>query len=340
MLVAWAFAPLAWLFQDASRLLLQWNLAGSVIGALFVEFLLSHIARPAVRVTFATAIFLIAALVPLSLPGWLPEVLWVAGVRYPRMLEWEEARGLAEILHRDQLDRRLVYVYNHSFSPALAAYHPMSFERGHWVEVQPRPNPANQLSAGIKAYVMPVPPDDVTLRTFERESLLVIHGGTTKSSVVTLPRPGDLARVAMLISRTVPDDARWLSEHAMNNTLGDVKDLFSKGAIEARRIRLREQRIHAGRIAVAALVYAYALEPKYPRLAEGSRGSVRGFSSIAAFLSDEWSIGFIGDARHQRLRENFRRFAEEASKLGDRVTPFEELDRATDRLFDEYFWAA
>ena len=107
------------------------------------------------RTVLAALIIAIAQIFPLSIPGFLPEVFWAAGVRYPRHMEWAEAKRLAEIVHRAQLDRRLVYVYNHSFAPSLAVWHPMTFERGHWVEVMPRPNPANRLSAGIKTYVLP-----------------------------------------------------------------------------------------------------------------------------------------------------------------------------------------
>ncbi|HEX2121782.1 MAG TPA: hypothetical protein VHL59_09080 [Thermoanaerobaculia bacterium] len=333
MLLAWAIAPIAWLFQDAQRFALQWDVGGVVIAGVFLG-------RFSLRPIVVAAIIVIATVFPLSISGFLPEVTWAAGLRYPRMIEWDEAKRLADIVHRQRLDRRLVYVYNHSFAPALAVYHPMTFERGHWVEVQPRPNPANQLSAGIKTYVMPVPPDDPVLRGYERAGLLKVHGGTSKSSVVTLTRPGELRTVAAMIARTIPPDAYWLADRAVNNTLDPVADLFSASAIAARRAQRLRQRTRAGRIAVGALVYSYALEPHDAKHAEGSRGSVRGYSSIAAFLSDEWSLDFVDDERHQRLRENFRNFGREVEKLDERVMPFEELSKASDRLFDDYFWAA
>jgi hypothetical protein len=333
MLVAWAFAPIAWLFQDAQRFALQWDLGGVVIAGVFLG-------RFALRPIAVAAIVAVATLFPLSIPGFLPEATWAVGLRYPRMIEWEEAKRLAAIIQRDGLDRRLVYVYNHSFSPALAVYAPMSFERGHWVEVQPRPNPANGLSAGIKTYVLPVPPDDPVLRMYEGEGLLKVHGGTSKSSVLTLTRPGDLPRVAKIVAETASRDALWLADHAVNNRLEPIGDLFSPDAIAARRAQRLEQRTHAGRIAVAAVVYAYALEPQHPEQARGSRDSVRAYSSIAAFLSDEWSLDFVNEQRHDRLRANFRRFGIAVGKLGQHVVPFEELSQATDALFDDYFWAA
>ena len=53
----------------------------------------------------------------------------------------------------------------------------MTFERGHWVEVQPRPNPANDLPAGGKTYVMPLAPDDLLLARLVAECLPPEAGG-------------------------------------------------------------------------------------------------------------------------------------------------------------------
>jgi hypothetical protein len=51
-------------------------------------------------------------------------------------------------------------------------------------------------------------------------------------------------------------------------------------------------------------------------------------------------MDFQSDERHERMRVNFRALGEAAAQLGERVMPWPELDEATDRLFDEYFWAA
>jgi hypothetical protein len=167
-----------------------------------------------------------------------------------------------------------------------------------------------------------------------------VHSGTAKSAVLTLSGPGELEHVARLVAECLPPEAFWLADHAVNNTLDPARELLSAEGIAARRARLREQRFHAGRAAVCALVYAQALETRDAEAAAGSRGSVRGFASIAAFLSDEWAMEFQSDERHERMKENFRALGESAKELGERVMPWPGLDEATDRLFDEYFWAA
>lgn len=141
-----------------------------------------------------------ATVAPMSLPSLALRSTWVLGLSFPRMMDWEEARTLAEVVGENQLDGRLVYVYNHSFAPALAVFTPITVERGHWVEVQPRPDPSDWVSAGVKAYVMPLPPGDAMLRELEQDGLLTIHGGSEKSSVMTLTRAGDLESVASLVS--------------------------------------------------------------------------------------------------------------------------------------------
>jgi len=347
VLLAWVVAPTAWLFHDPQRFFLQGSLAASVVGGFFIVRVferwrghsrLQAPLAPALRV--AIPILVVAQVFPLSIPGFLPELSWTMGLRFPRMLDWREARSLATILYQQKLDNRLIYVYNHSFAPALAVWSPLTFERGHWVEVQPRPDPADQLSAGVKAYVMPLPREDATLQLFEREGLLTAHGGTERSCVLTLTHHGNLRLVARLLGETASADAQWLADNAVNNTLAPIEELTSSAGITGRRSKLLEQRIHAGRITVAALVYAHALEPEHPDLAHTVRGSVRAFASLAAFLSDEAMVDFQSEARHRRLRENFRLFAEAVAKLGNRVLPFQELDEACDRLFRDYFRAA
>ena len=187
---------------------------------------------------------------------------------------------------------------------------------------------------------MPLAPCVPLLARLAQQRLLEVHGGTAKSAVLTLSGPGELEHVARLVAECLPPEALWLADHAVNNTLDSPRELLSPEGIAARRARLREQRFHAGRVAVCALVYAQALETRDAEAAAGWRGSVRGFASIAAFLSDEWAMDFQSDERHERMKENFRALGESAKELGERVMPWPGLDEATDRLFGEYFWAA
>ncbi len=93
-------------------------------------------------------------------------------------------------------------------------------------------------------------------------------------------------------------------------------------------------------LVMATLVLAYALEEENPEMAETVRRCVRGFSSIAAFLSDEWSINFIDPLRHETLKQNFGKLGDAAEALGSSPIPSPRLMEVLAELFDQYFWAA
>jgi hypothetical protein len=102
------------------------------------------------------------------------------------------------------------------------------------------------------------------------------------------------------------------------------------------------QRFHAGRMEMACLVYAYALEPSSPKIAKALRNRAWGFAEMGSFLSDDDPLGYISDDRQRQFRENMIAFAQalEASTAED---PFSTppVDKATNHLFDDYFgWAA
>jgi len=339
-LLVWALAPIAWLFQDYTRFLGQSTLVAVVLGGI----VLAHVRRgwvgPRWRSWFAGGLLVLATVAPMSLPALALRTSWAMGLRYPRMMEWDEARALAGIIREEGLEDRLTYVYNHSFGPALAVFTPLTLEKGHWVEVQPRPDPVDWVSAGEKTYVMPVPPTDPVLLALEEAGMVTIYGGTGRSAVLTLPRAGDPRSLGFPLSETVAEESRWLAEHARNNVLEPVGEVLSREGIAHRRAYLMEQRIHAGRVAVATLVLAYALEEEDPEMAGTVRRCVRGFSSIAAFLSDEWSINFIDPLRHETLRENFGKLGDAAEALGSSAVPSPRLMEVLEELFDAYFWAA
>ena len=97
------------------------------------------------------------------------------------------------------------------------------------------------------------------------------------------------------------------------------------------------QKAHVGRIQLAVLVYAFAVEGDNPELAAGVRRSARGWGSVANFIGDETAMDYIDEARFERFRQNLRAFAREAEVLRTQALPSEELDEATDRLFREFF---
>ena len=151
---------------------------------------------PRFRTVFAACLVALATLFPLTLPALAFEVMWKFGPRSPRMLDWNERKQLAEVIGAAGLNHRLVNTWNPTQCIAMAVFVPMTFEGGHWVEVQPRQYSARQLSAGVKVYALPVPPADPVLRGLADQGFLTIHGGTRLNSIMTLNGPGSLETAA------------------------------------------------------------------------------------------------------------------------------------------------
>jgi hypothetical protein len=345
-LLAWFAAPVAWLFQDYTRFLAQATLSMSVIGGVWAASVLVWMRRserlagrwPAVFATALVALTILPS--PLNFPSLAAEAAWVAGIRYPRALDWREARVIAGVIERAGLTHRLVAAYNPSQCIRFAVYAPLQFEKGHWVEVQPRQDPAAALSAGAKVYVVPLAPADPVLDDLQRRGLVTVHGGSDATSVVTLRPAPPPAVVAPVVAAIVGGEATWLAGNARNNVLAPLPVLLSPAKLAAWRRALAVQRTHAGRLELAMAVYAYALEAAAPQAARGFRGAVRGFGSIANFLGDEECIDFVDDAHHQRLRRNLAAVAAAARSLGPEPASAGPLGGALDQLFDEYFTAA
>ncbi len=336
-LIAWAAAPIAWLIQDPNRFAAQSTLAGSVIGGFFLADMMARMAAPRIRFALAAFMVALATIFPLGIPNLLAEVAWDAGLHFPRPLDWDEARALAEVLERNHLGASKLSVYETSFGPSIAVFTPVVLYRGHWVEVQPRHDPADDLSAATWIYVVPLAPDDPVLKQMDEMRLIDVHGGTTDSAVVELTHPDDPAKLAPLASKILAENARWLAANAINNKMPPparlVKQL-SSSALEAHRLTMDEQRFHAGRMEVACLVYAYSLEDTRPEDAHRFRNIARGFGSLASFLSDDDPVGYASDARHAEMQRNMTALGDalEANPLG----PTAVLD-AMKRLSYDYF---
>jgi hypothetical protein len=176
-LVAWLAAQTPWIVQDYKRFLLQSALVLAVIAGIELARFREWIA-PRFRIAFTACLGALATLFPFTLPALAFEVMWNFGPRSPRMLDWSERKQLAEVIGRAGLDRRVVSVWNPTQCIAMAVFVPMTFEGGHWVEVQPRVYDARRLSAGVKVYALPVPPEDPVLRSLADRGFLTIHGGT------------------------------------------------------------------------------------------------------------------------------------------------------------------
>jgi hypothetical protein len=344
-LLAWFVAPAAWLLQDYTRFLAQATLSMAVAGGVWAAVARGWLGERGHRRWAAAGATVLVALTivpsPLNFPSLAAEGAWAAGVRYPRALDWPEARVIAGVIQSAGLAGRLVNAYNPSECIRFAVYAPLRFEKGHWVEVQPRHDPANDLSAGAKVYVLPLAPNDPTLLDLQRRGLLTVHGGSAIDSVVTLaPAPPPIAVAAPVVGPILSREASWLAAHAENNQLAPLAVVLSRQRLAAWRRAHLEQRTHAGRLELATALYAYTLEPAAPDVASGLRGAVRGFGSLANFLGDEEAIGFVDDAHHQRLRENLAAVAAAAARLAPTPAGAGPLSEALDRLFDQYFTAA
>ncbi len=353
-LVAWVAAPLPWLVQDYTRFLSQSTLALSVLGGVWIA---RQLARPAAvrwQPAAATALVALATLPsPLNQASVLAEAAWDAGIRYPRFVDWHEARTVAAVIQRVQQAamRRagagrpgvrppLVAPYNPSECIRFAVYAPMQFEKGHWVEVQPRHDPADELSEAAKIFVLPLPPTDPALVQAQARGWLRVEGGSATTTVATLGAPPPLAAVAPVAAHLFAGEASWLAAHAQNNVLPPPSVIVKPAALALWRQVLLDQRTHAGRLQLAMVLYAYALEGPAPRTAHAMRGAVRGFGSIANFLGDDEALGFVTQDRHQLLRHNLAALAAAAASAPLDHPGNTTFGAALDRLFDDYFTAA
>ncbi|MCU0247722.1 MAG: hypothetical protein MUC42_14200, partial [Bryobacter sp.] len=332
-LVAILFAPAPWLVQDYTRYLMQAPLVLAVIAGLELSQWRNWLGAR-IRPVFAALFIALATLYPFSLPALALEVMWNFGVKHPRMIDWPERRLLAETIRRSGLQQRLVNAYNPTHCIALAVFTPLTFQGGHWVEVQPPVNLARRISAGAKVYVLPAPADDPVLRELADRQLLTVHGGSDRNSIVTLREPPPLEAAAREFARVGAVEAEWLARFAKNNRMPGVAELLSVEAIAKSRARSREQRTRAGRIKAAALVYAYALEKDHRDRAERARSLAGGFGEMANLLGDEATLDFRSEADHHRLQANLAAWAAQLRTLPATLLVSPELERATRELME------
>ena len=339
-LVAWFLAPIAWLFQDYTRFVAQASLAGATLGGIFLADVVGRL--PSVRwQRAATVVFVaVATLLPFAIPSLAAEVAWAFGARFPRQLDWTEARRLAVRVTRSDRPRDLVNVYSNSFGPALAVYAPIQLQRGHWVEVQPQVDPADAMAVAQIVYVVPVPPTDSVLQDLAARGWLRLIGGTEVNSVVALEKPAPPADVTQWLRTTAVADAEWLAANAVNNTFPDVGVVADSVRLAARRARFLAQRTRAGRLELAALVQSLATESRDHTRAQALRDAARGFGSLAAFIGDEAYVNVVPAARHALLLQNLTAWARAMRALDDTPASIEAVAAAAAALFGAYFVTA
>jgi hypothetical protein len=335
-LLLWSAAPLAWAFQDGLRFVLQSTVAGAAIGGVMVAWLLHRYRKR--RAAAVTVLVVLATVFPLSMPSLPVEFAWAMGRGFPRELDWLEAEALAQVVDQAGLEDRIFSTYYDSMCGALSVFTPVRQERGHWGEVRPLVDPAADIPASEKVYLLPVPPDDALLHRLAGDGLIRVHGGGVEISVVTLEDAPPLGSVAPMLAEILADEALWLADNAVANTFPDAMTLFlSEDALPNRRRVMAEQKAHAGRAQVAVLVYAAAVQSTDAGIAAGARASARGWGAVANFIGDETAIDYVDEVRFQRFLANLREFAEAARTPGTAFLPTPELDQATDRLFDDFF---
>lgn len=336
-LLLWAAAPLAWLFQDSLRFFLQSTVAASAIAGVFFAWFIARFTGEEAQHWLTGALVLVATLYPFTIPSLPVETAWAAGQGFPRELDWNEAEALALVVEEDSLQERIFDPYYDSLNGALSVFVPVRQRYGHWGEVRPVEDPAEMISAGEFVFMVPVPPDDSLLVEFDARGLVTNHGGGRETSLVTLPAAAGTAAVNQLLVDVIEREAGWLLENAVPNLFPPATMLFNVAEIRAHRERMAVQKAHVGRIQLAVLVYAFAVEEANPELAAGVRRSARGWGSVANFIGDETAMDYIDEARFERFRQNLRAFAREAEVLRTQALPSPELDEATDRLFREFF---
>jgi hypothetical protein len=315
-LVAWAGASIAWLFQDPGRFILQSGLIASVLAGIWIAPWLSAMSARR-RTAWAAVIVALATIFPFGVPALGAEAAWGAGIRYPKPVNWNNARTLASVIQRNGLANDLVADYMPALCPAIAVYAPISCEKGHWVEVQPRVDPADAISAGRKVYVLPLSAHDPELTAMVRRGWIRVWGGTRDSTVATLTAPASLRDATAAAGRIVAAQGGWLSKHAVNNSFSatDWSMPLSPPALGAWQARLLGQRERAGRIELALLVYAYALEPGHPQQAAPMRRDARGFGVIASFLGDSLALDYESAADTANLKRALGRLAAASEPL-------------------------
>jgi len=337
LVLAWAIAPLAWLVEDPGRFILQSGLVASVLGGMLVAGWIERRQKNR-RPIWASILIAIATLCPFGVPALAAEISWAAGLRYPRAINWTTAKALAGVIQDNGLEGKLVADYQPMLCPALAVYAPITCEKGHWVEVQPRTDPAENLSATGMVYVLPLTSDDPALGATERSGWVRVWGSSGDSTVLTLAGHAPLAEASAKTGRIVAAEAAWLSSHAVNNSLSakDLASIFNPEGLSERRSELAEQRERSGRIQLALIVYASALEPDFPRAAWRLRRAARRVGVIASFLGDGLALDFESDAATARLKWRFGLLSSAAHSLGRVPPPDAEFERALDETLDVY----
>jgi hypothetical protein len=332
-LLAWAAAPIAWTVQDASRFVLQSPLAGSVLGAVAIGGWLDRWRRPRARAFVTAALVVLATVAPLGVPALGGEVLWLVRP-YPRMLDWREMGVDAEVVRRADPLPPLVLGFGSWIGSAMAVWVPeVQVEKGHWVEVRPPTDPADDASAADKLYILAIPPDDAALAAWAARGWLTVLGGGEWSSVVRFgPRPPAGEALDALWATWVRD-AAWIAAECEANVMGAPDMLLDPREVPRRRAARRACQARMTRLQTSLLLYGYSIEPTDAVRARRARHGALALGWMAALVADESTLDFRSPAAHAAMRAGFADIAAAAAARQD-------LEASFARAVEPYLGAA
>src|SRR5207245_2721648 len=150
-----------------------------------------------------------------------------------------------------------------------------------------------------------------------------VHGDDGKTVVANLVRRPPIADAAAAASEIISVEAQWLGRNTINNALSyaDLVRASSAAAMGQFRQQLAIQRAHAGRVELACIVYAWALEPDDPQLAYAMRKVALGIGVIASFIGDDYALDFLSNGRFAELHERFLELAARSTLLAFDPSP-------------------
>lgn len=332
-MAAWLLAPLAWLFQDPGRFLLQWPLGGSVAAGMLLANKLEHLGEVRQRVWSTIGLAALATVLPFGLPSVAGEAVWAAGNHYPLAVNWKNARSIARTIDRAGLTHTLIADYSPTLCPAIAVYADISCEKGDWIEVQPRLDPADSIPAAQKTYVLPIAPDDRALVSLESSGSITTYPivstltSAPQNSLVRLARAPSLAEASVFASVTVAVEAAWLGRNVLDNaiSIADLPRISSASGRDQFQRMLADQRTHAARLELACLLYAWSLEPGDPQDALAMRWVALNMGVLASYLSDDFAVDFLGRQRLAAIREQLLALAARSNRRAFYPSPSTEL---------------
>ncbi len=332
-LLAWAFAPLAWFFYDPSRFIVQSSLAGSVLGAIAVtRWMHGRLERPARRWATVTLVS-VATVLPLGIPGLGGELTWLAN-RYPKIVDWQETRLLADVIREGGLEGRRVRGYVGDRLSGLSVWADIRGVKGHWYEVRPTPDPADTMSVTGVVYLMGVPPTDAVVVDWSARGVITVHGGGAFSSLIELGSPLSPRAADALVAETWARDAAWISQRCEHNSLGNWLTLFLDAEEIPRRTRVRgDCRTRVARMQIALMVRLAALEVTDSERAFELRPRSDELFWMQSVVGDPMALDYRTAAVHARMREDMGSIAELASSGGD-------IDSAVADMLDRYLGAS